>query len=692
MTQDILKYESKIWATAELLVGASIKPADFPKFMMPFFALMMVESRLLRMKEELSSDDIADDILLELIKIEDKGYNTYLFEHKKQLKDICLNDNTFAEDLEEYLDGFDEETKMLLGVNKSKTEDNFLKISGYISALENKKILKDYVTVWSKIDLQPFNNSEITTLEEHIKRKWADMSADEAGKHYTPDDVISLISEIIASKPMDKDKFVTIYDPTCGGGNMLYGVEDRIRDKFVMQPATYGQEFDTTLYALAKIESRFRGDNSHIEYGNTLTSDKFQSLSFDYVVANPPYGEPWKAFSKDIYADETGRFTYHPAVSDGQMLFLQHIVSKINLDGMGVVVLNGSSLFSGDAGSGESNIRKMLFDADIVEAIIQLPTDEFFNTGIFTYLWILNKDKKKEHKNKVIMINASEKFVPLKKNKGKKRKKVDETNRIDIVETLVNFKDNDYAKVFPKEFFYFNKQALMLTNLDYKDRHINIDKEKKFLSSSYNKDKCAETKSNTIKIYPVRIWTNKGVVDNHSDVSQLVYINNVIKKSNYKEDMTFRVYAQDDPWFVHSYSYNAEKETIVRDYGNTQEELGCGKIVIKATHKKATKKTKTNDAKKAYISITVEITLDTQKDYEIVAFDKDKKINQKNIDDFMKKYITKPFVLLDNIVGVEISFNKIFYKPEKLRPLETILSEIKDIDDELKTLENSLGL
>jgi type I restriction enzyme M protein len=527
MTQDILKYESKIWATADLLIGAGIKQSDFPTFMMPFFALMMVESRLLRMKEELQSDDIADNILLELIKNEDKGYNTYLFEHKKQLKDICLNDNTFTEDFEEYLNGFDEETKMLLGVNKTNSKVNYLNMSGQISALEEKKILQNFTKEWSGIDLQPFNNSEITTLEEHIKRKWADLSAETAGEQYTPDDVISLISEIIASKPMDKDKFVTIYDPTCGGGNMVYGVEDRIRDKFVIQPATYGQDFNQVLYALAKIESRFRGDNSHIEYGNTLTNDKFQSKSFDYVVANPPYGTPWKTFSKDIYADETGRFTYHPAVSDGQMLFLQHIVSKINLDGMGVVVLNGSSLFSGDAQSGESNIRKMLFDADIVEAIIQLPTDEFFNTGIFTYLWILNKDKKKQYKNKVIMINASEKFIPMKKNKGKKRKKVDELNRIDIVKTLVNFKDNDYAKVYPKEFFYFNKQALMLTNLDYKDRTI---------------ESMIEENKKSIKLIPTKIIQDDIQIIKFEDfTSTLESIKETIKNFDYKEK-DLRVY------------------------------------------------------------------------------------------------------------------------------------------------------
>ncbi|MEH2248070.1 HsdM family class I SAM-dependent methyltransferase [Nostoc sp.] len=145
---------------------------------------------------------------------------------------------------------------------------------------------------------------------------------------------------------------------------------------------------------------------------------------------------------------------------------MQHLISKLNANGMGVVVHNGSTLFSGDAGSGESNIRKWMLDSDFVEAVIQLPTDEFFNTGIYTYLWVLNKRKTPNCRDKVMLINASEKFKSLKKNKGSKRKEVDEISRLEIVETLTRFGDNDYGRVFDKEFFYFNKQAIMLTNVD----------------------------------------------------------------------------------------------------------------------------------------------------------------------------------------------------------------------------------
>jgi type I restriction enzyme M protein len=226
----------------------------------------------------------------------------------------------------------------------------------------------------------------------------------------------------------------------------LFGVEDRIQAKVKRLTQTFGQDWNDALYALARIESRFRMD-SKIEHGNTLTNDKFSENEFDVVIANPPYGVDWKGFQKEIQADKTQRFQYLPSVSDGQLLFMQHLISKMNATGMGVVVHNGSTLFSGDAGSGESNIRKWMLDCDLVEAVIQLPTDEFFNTGIYTYLWVLNKNKPADRKDRVMLINASEKFKPLKKNKGNKRKEVDEANRLEIVETLSRWADSNLSRV-----------------------------------------------------------------------------------------------------------------------------------------------------------------------------------------------------------------------------------------------------
>jgi len=355
MSINILKYESDIWKTADLLIGAGIKQSDFPKFMMPFFALVMVESRLIReanrIREEEGIEDIED--FVEIFQLEGLGYNDYVIRKGITLKDICKNDKTFDTDFDGYLKAFDAETKYLLGVDKGNEEEKFLDITGVSGLLKKKRILFNTVKAWSEIDLLPFNNSDITTLEEHIKRKWADISAETAGEQYTPDDIISLISELIATKIEDNDEFLTIYDATCGGGNLLFGVEDKIQEISNRPTATYGQEWNDTLYALAKIESRFRKD-TYIEYGNTITeTGEFFDKTFNIAVANPPYGVDWKGFEKDVKDDQTGRFVALPSISDGQFLFTQHILSKLSdINGFGVIVHNGSTLFSANLHDG----------------------------------------------------------------------------------------------------------------------------------------------------------------------------------------------------------------------------------------------------------------------------------------------------------------------------------------------------
>ncbi|MFZ4664911.1 MAG: HsdM family class I SAM-dependent methyltransferase [Prochlorotrichaceae cyanobacterium] len=689
--QNILQYESNIWSTADLLRGCGIKESEWPSFMMPFFALVMIESRLVRMFDELKAElgedtlnEIEPDDLIDLIQDKGQGYNVYIFEKHQTLKDICQNDKSFDVDFEAYLKGYDGETKDLLGVDAFEGE-KFLDIKGVIAKLKAKRVLFSYVKEWSSIDLKPFDNSAITTLEEHIKRRWADISAETAGEQYTPDDVIALIAEIIASKIEDSDRLLKIYDCTCGGGNLLFGVEDRIKEKVNRLTQTFGQDWNDALYALAKIESRFRVD-SKIEHGNTLTDDKFFNDEFDVVIANPPYGVDWKGFQKDIGNDKTQRFQHLPSVSDGQLLFMQHLISKMNATGMGVVVHNGSTLFSGDAGSGESNIRKWMLDNDLVEAVIQLPTDEFFNTGIYTYLWVLNQRKPDERKDRVMLINASEKFKPLKKNKGSKRKEVDEVSRLEIVETLARFVDNDYARVFDKEFFYFNKQAIVLTNVDEQGRSF----------ASHLKEGKKSQKLNPVSIDngELRIDNGKWIIDNGNcivSVEDWAGIQDAFEelKSDWEkliiENEELIIENGEKKLSIVNYQFSIEQETLLRttDNGNV-EALGCGKIVVKSVFKKGTK------TRPESIVITVELMPDYQKDYEIIPYHRDPDENWAAIVAFMAKYITKPFEYLENVVGVEINFNKVFYKPEKLRSVEEILGEIAMLDDELRELENSL--
>ena len=697
MSQNILQYESKVWSTADLLIGAGIKQSDFPKYMMPYFAMIMLESRLVRHYKELLKDfgaDSIDDIenindFFEEFKDYNIGYNEVVIRQNKTLADICKNDKTFDNDFDTYLKAFDPETKELLGVDRGNTEEKYLDISGLSGQLRKKNILFDTVKKWSEIDLTPFNNSDITTLEEHIKRKWADISAETAGEQYTPDDIIALITEIILSKIEDNGEFLTIYDPTCGGGNLLFGVEDIIQKSYNRPTKTYGEDWSDSLYALAKIESRFRTD-SDIRYGNTLTNISFIEKQFDVIVANPPYGVDWKGYRKDIENDTTERFHALPSISDGQFLFTQHILSQLDAKGLSVVVHNGSTLFSGDAGSGESNIRKYFFDNDWVEAIIQMPTDEFFNTGIYTYLWIFNKNKAEERKDKVILINGSEFYEPLKKSKGKKRKEMTSIKRETIIDALTNFEDTDYAKVFDKWHFYFNKQAIMLTNVDengltFEDQ-LPVKKnaageEIRAKSIKLNPTKITQvTEEETIEITDFEIKT----FDAKKHNSLLAYFNDELKpliaNLDYKEADLKVTTAKT------SYYFDADKETIIEETKASKTALGCGKIVIKASYKKATK------TKEASIGITTELTPDYEKDYEIIPYAPNVEDNQQNIANFMAKYITKPFRYIENTVGVEINFNKVFYKPQELRSLSKITTDLQNLEDDLSNLEKELAI
>ena len=694
MSINILQYEKDVWKTADLLIASGIKQSDFPKYMMPFFALLMVESRLVReatrLKEEIGDIEIED--FINMFQLEDLGYNDFVIRKNKTLKNICKNDKTFDVDFHAYLKAFDKETKYLLGVDKGTEDEKFLDISGISGLLKKKRILFETVQAWSEIDLTPFNNSEITTLEEHIKRKWADISAETAGEQYTPDDIISLITDIIASKIEDNEKFLTIYDPTCGGGNLLFGVEDKIKENFKRPTATYGEDWNDSLYALAKIESRFRV-GSQIEHGNTLTEIKFIEKKFDVIVTNPPYGVDWKGYQKDIVNDTTERFVALPSISDGQFLFTQHILYQLADDGLAVVVHNGSTLFSGDAGSGESAIRKYFLDNDWVEAIVQMPTDEFFNTGIYTYLWIFNKNKPLDRKDKVMLINAANLFVPLKKSKGKKRKQMSEENRIEIVKAFSEFKDNEYCKIFDKWYFYFNKQSITLTNVDVDgksvdmpnkvDRNGDVKEEKSIKLEPRTIAILDSFKENGMKAINEMVIT-KFEDKNYSTLANYYqgYFKSFVNDFDYKDDAFVLIDKQGN-----SFHYDNNKETIVvKDKDEKESFLGNGKIVIKSSFKKKTK------TKEEHILVTAEITKDLQKDYEIITYNPIEEENQKQVAVFMAKYIAKPFEYLDNTIGVEINFNKVFYIPEKLRNTIEITEDLRQLENDLANLEKELAI
>lgn len=661
---DIMRYESAIWSIADDYIAVGIKRSKFPEYMMPFFALVMLESRMRKVIKEIEQEEgitFATDPegFKEAFIEKECGYNVYIVEHGKILTDICNNDKSFHQDFRNYREGFDDELKTLLGINRGTQEEKFLNMDGIVAELQSKGILMTTVSKWAAIDLEPYDNSEITTLEEHIKRKWADISAETAGEQYTPSDIISLIAELVASK-MDKpkNKYLHLYDPTCGGGNLLFGVADRLHKVAgYSHIATYGCDMNDALYALAAIESRFRGE-SHIRNGNTLTKLPFREKAFDVIVANPPYGIPWKGYEKEIRNDQTGQFVALPSVSDGQLLFMQHILWQLDEKGIAIEVNNGSSLFSGDAGSGESNIRKYLFDKDWVEAIIQMPSDEFFNTGIYTYLWVFNKYKTPERRNKVMLINASNGWELLKKSKGSKRRQMNDNHRKAVVDALLNFTDCEIGKVFPKWYFYYNKQALTLIEPDTQGR-------------SVCDTICTDGKAVELPCTSFVFKDLRGVIDNNLSKEDAQLRMEELKKNYTSKDVQF---------FCENgavYSFDEDLQSIVREQNGEKELLGCGKFVFK------TKTSKKVDL----MPLRVFIEPKTTSDYEIIPYSPNEDENEQNIQSFLEQYVSKQYIRKDSTVGVELNFNKEFYLPEPIPSVDELLKEIEDIDNQLKTIQ-----
>ena len=659
--RDIMQYESKIWEVADLLLSAGIKQSDFPAYMMPFFALVMVEGRMINTIKRVEAEQgitANDDVeaFKALYDAEDCGYNEYIVMQGKTLKSICKNDTTFEQDFPVYLHEFDDVLKQLLGIEREKTDQKFLNMDGIVAELRKKGILLEVVSAWSNIDLAPYNNSAITTLEEHIKRRWADISASTAGEQYTPEDIIELISRIVALKVnKPKNEMLHGYDPTCGGANLLFGVSDRLQKQGYKHIKTYGSELNDALYALAAIESRFR-DMSTIKCGNTLTMVPFADMeeSFDFIVANPPYGTKWKGYEKEIKNDKLGQFPAgYPEIKDGQLLFMQHILWQLSDTGIAVEVHNGSSLFSGGAGSGESNIRKYIFDNDWVEAIIQMPQQEFFNTGIYTYLWIMNKNKPLERKNKVALIDGSNGWAPEKPSKGDKRRRMLSEHMDAIIDALVSFEPSDICKVYDREHFYFNKQSLTLTEISDSGKYV-------------EQTICKDGKTFNIK-NPTALVVSDTRYDNLQNLcsDELKAIAKQVTEE--KLNLALSVETEKDG----TYSFDPEQCTILHSKDGKTTDLGCGTFVFKASTGKKNSVHKIS-IEPYYIS-----------DYEIIPHHKDETANNSEINAFMDKYIYKPYVLGGNIVGVEINFNKEFYIPEKLENAGDILEEIENIEKEI---------
>ncbi len=440
---------SFIWSVADLLRG-DYKQSEYGKVILPFTVLRRLDCVLEPTKAA---------VLAEKKIRETAGINPEPFLLKKSgqlffntspldLKKLMGDQDHIGENLRAYMQGFSPAVRDIFERFDFHTQIDRLAKAGLLYLVTEK---------FAGIDLHPdaVSNSQMGLIFEELIRKFAELSNETAGEHFTPRDVIRLMVNLIL---IEDDEILTrpgvvrsLYDPTAGTGGMLSLTEEHLA---AMNPnarlVLYGQELNPESYAICKADMLIKGqDIANIIFGNTLSADGLPGKRFDYMLSNPPFGVEWKKIERDIRkeAEEkgySGRFGPGlPRVSDGSLLFLLHLVSKMRpaKDGGSRfgIVLNGSPLFTGGAGSGESEIRRYVLENDLVEAIIGLPTDMFYNTGISTYVWIVTNRKSPVRRGKVQLIDAGGFWQKMRKSLGSKRKELSAEQIEDITRIFGEF-------------------------------------------------------------------------------------------------------------------------------------------------------------------------------------------------------------------------------------------------------------
>ncbi|OBJ33695.1 class I SAM-dependent DNA methyltransferase [Mycolicibacter heraklionensis] len=444
-----------VWGIADQLRGV-YKPHQYGGVILPFTILRRLDCVLGPTRDEVRA--LAEKYAGGALDVQVKRktgmalYNTSAFDFKTLLEDP----EGLRANLMDYITGF------------SANIDVFerFKFENELATLDEKNRLYLVTSQFAEVDLHPdvVSNAEMGDLFEHLIYKFAEASNEEAGEHYTPRDAIRLMVDLLFAEEsaalLEPGTVRTIYDPTAGTGGMLSVAEERLLER--NQDARlrlYGQEINDQSYAICKSDMIAKGqDAGNIKLGDTLADDLFFDRTFDFCMSNPPYGVDWKASQESVKKEaltQNSRFSHGlPTVGDGQMLFLSHLASKMRPahDGGGRagIVLNGSPLFNGAAESGPSRIRQWLLESDLVEAIVALPTNMFFNTGIATYIWILDNTKRPERVGKVQLIDASSFWTKIRRNLGAKGREVDAESRERILALYDAFDeaDPDYSKVF----------------------------------------------------------------------------------------------------------------------------------------------------------------------------------------------------------------------------------------------------
>jgi type I restriction enzyme M protein len=471
-----------IWSIADLLRG-DYKQSDYGKVILPLVVLRRLDcvldstkDKVLKKQEEVKAMKVQN---LDPILNKVAGFN---FHNKSKFNfdKLVADPNNIAANLRNYINGFSEDAREII--------EQF-EFDNQITKMDDNNLLFMVVKRFQEIDMHPnkISSMEMGYLFEELIRKFAEISNETAGEHFTPREVIRLMINLLFLNDRDiltkKGIVKTIYDCCAGTGGMLSVAEEYLHE---LNPdarlEVFGQELNAESYAICKSDMIIKGQNaSNIKKGNSISEDKLPNEKFDYLITNPPFGVKWEKFAKPVKEEHEkdghgGRFGAGlPSISDGSFLFIMHLMSKMKPEGTRLaIVFNGSPLFSGSPSTAknESSIRQWIIENDMLEAIVALPNQLFYNTGISTYIWIVSNHKPKNRKGKVQLINAESYFKKMSKSLGDKRNELSEDHIKHITKLYGEFKENEYSKVFDNADFGYNKVTVERPERDAKDKII----------------------------------------------------------------------------------------------------------------------------------------------------------------------------------------------------------------------------
>ena len=502
---NINEHAGFIWSIAEFLRG-DYKQSEYGKVVLPLTVLRRLDCVLAPTKEkvleflqkvEIMKIQNIDPVLNQKAGLNFHNRSRYDFEK------LIADPDNIAANRRNYINGFSADARDIIV--------EYFKFDEQIARLDKANLLYLVIQKFCSVDFHPdkVSNLEMGYIFEELIRKFSEISNETAGEHFTPREVIRLMVDLLFINDRDilvkKGIVKTIYDPACGTGGMLSISEEYVRE---LNPdarlEVFGQEINAESYAICKADMLIKGqDASNIKFGNSFSADGLKNEKFDYMLSNPPFGVEWKKVEKEIKeeADKLGtdgRFGAGlPRISDGSFLFLQHMISKMKPSDNGGsrigIVFNGSPLFTGSAGSGESDIRKWIIEKDMLEAIVAMPEQLFYNTGIATYVWIVTNRKAPERKGQIQLINGVEFFQKMSRSLGNKRNEISDKHIEEITRIYGDFKDGEYCKVFDNEYFGYStitvERPLRLNFCVNKERLDKFQEESSFKALAASKKK-----------------------------------------------------------------------------------------------------------------------------------------------------------------------------------------------------------